>query len=288
MIRRVVICGGAGFIGTALRRQLESSGYDVTVISRNPGEGQLGWDQLSETLEGAFAVVNLAGRAINCVFTDQNKREILTSRVESTEKIAAAINQCLVKPKKWINASATGIYGDRGDEALNESSPSGDGFLPEICTAWENACLLSTAETQKAVIRIGVVLSSKGGILAKLIPYVKALLGGSAGHGNQWVSWIHLTDLIRLIMHMIEHDTPSVVSGSTQNPVQNRDLMSWLRGLYRRPWSPPVPAFILKLNGRLIGPDASLALDSCRVISAQLPDFQFVFPSLESIKRSDI
>lgn len=288
MKQRVVICGGSGFIGTALRRQLESAGYDVVIISRNPNPDELNWDQLPSALEGALAVVNLAGRSVNCIFTQANKKEILASRVETTAKVAGAIDHCIHKPKKWINASATGFYGDRGDEALHESSQAGTGFLPDICTAWEQACLNSDAETNKYVIRIGVVLSAQGGVLAKLIPYVKAFLGGSASTGNQWLSWIHLSDLARLVQHVIEQDTGPIVSGSTPNPVQNRDLMTWFRKAYGRPWSPPIPALILKVNGRLIGPDASLALDSYRVVPALLPDFQFNYPTLDSINRSDL
>jgi hypothetical protein len=235
-----------------------------------------------------LAIINLAGRSIACKFSAENKREILSSRLESARQVAEAIAQCHDKPKKWINASATGFYGDRGDEVLNEASTAGETFSAKTCIEWEEACLNSGASTEKIVVRIGVVLSAHGGVLSKLIPLVKAFLGGSARTGKQWISWIHLHDVVRIIQWTIEHETPSIVSASNHNPVQNDVFMRWLRSIYSRPWSPPVPALILTIVGKCIGPDASLVLDSYRVIPSTLPEFKFDYPTLDSIARKDL
>jgi uncharacterized protein (TIGR01777 family) len=288
MSSRIVICGGSGFIGSALRSQLKTAGYDVIIVSRQPKDGEIGWSQLAHSLEGAKAVINLSGRSIACKFSEANKREIRSSRIESAKQVADAIAQTEVKPEKWINASATGFYGNRGQEILTESSTRGSNFSSEVCVAWEDACLKAPVDIPKVVIRIGIVLSSHGGVLSKLVPLTKAFLGGTAGNGDQWISWIHLTDIVRIIVWTIKHDTPDIVSGSTHSPVQNRDFMTWLRRAYGRPWSPPVPAPLLNLVGKVVGPDASLVLDSYRVIPSTLSNFPFEFPTLSSISRSDL
>lgn len=285
---RIVICGGSGFIGTALSQHLLSAGYEVALVGRHPKPGEFGWAQLPEVLEGSLAVVNLAGRSIACKFSNENKKEILSSRLESARMVAEAIAKCSSKPRKWINASATGFYGDRGDEVLDETSEAGSTFSAETCVLWEKACLESAAETEKIALRIGVVLSAHGGVLSKLIPLVKAFLGGTASSGKQWISWIHLLDAVRMIQWVIEHDTPQIVSVSTRNPVQNDFFMKWLRTDYGRPWSPPVPAFALILVGKIIGPDASLVLDSYRVVPTSLPEFKFEYPTLVEIGKESL
>ena len=288
MSNRIVICGGSGFIGSALQAKLKSTGYEVIVVSRHPKGDEVGWEQLAESLEGAKAVVNLSGRSIACKFTVENKRQILTSRLESSQKVAEAIRQCTVKPEKWINSSATGFYGDRDHEILTEQSSRGSNFSSDVCVAWEDACLKSAVDIKKVVVRTGIVLSSQDGVLSNLVPLVKGFLGGTAGSGLQWISWIHINDIVEIYAWAIEHDTPEIVSGSTYAPVQNEHFMAWLRQAFRRPWSPPVPAFILKFVGKTIGPDASLVLDSYRVIPSTLTDFPFEFPTLDSIRRADL
>jgi uncharacterized protein (TIGR01777 family) len=285
---RIILCGGTGLIGSALAPELMASGYEVLIVTRSPKRGEYGWEQLPEILEGSLAVVNLSGRSIACKFTEQNRREILSSRIDTAKMVSDAISLCAVKPKKWINASATGFYGDRGDEVLTESSSPGTNFSAETCVAWEDACLKSSAETAKVVIRIGVVLSVKGGVLSKLVPLVRAFLGGSAGNGSQWISWIHLEDIVRMIQWTIEHATPQIVNGSNQKPIQNREFMAWLRRIYGRPWSPPVPGAVLNIIGKTLGPDSSLVLDSCRVVPSILSGFSFEHPTLDAIKASDL
>lgn len=288
MSKRIVLCGGTGLIGSALAPKLRSSGYEVLIVTRSPRGDEYGWDRLQEALEGSLAVVNLSGKSIACKFTEQNKRDILSSRIDTARMVSDSINLCVVKPKKWINASATGFYGDRGNEVLTECSSPGSNFSAETCVAWEEACLMSSAETEKVVIRIGVVLSVNGGVLSKLVPLVKAFLGGRAGNGNQWISWIHLEDIVRMIQWTFENATPQIVNGSNQKPIQNREFMAWLRRIYGRPWSPPVPAVVLNIIGKIVGPDSSLVLDSCRAVPSVLSGFSFEYPTLDAIKASEL
>ena len=288
MAKRVVICGGTGLIGSALHQQLEKAGYDVVIVSRHPKGDDVGWDQLASALDGAKAVINLAGRSIACKFSEENKRQILESRLESTKNIADAVNQCRTKPEKWINSSATGFYGDRGDEILTESSPPGKSFQSEVCIQWEAACLKSPAQIAKTVIRTGVVMSARGGVLKTLIPLTKMFAGGAAGSGKHWLPWIHIDDIVGIYCWAIDHDTPEILSGSAPEAVMNRDFMAWLRKIYNRPWSPPIPSFIIELEGKLIGPDSSLVLGSCRIAPTELRGYTFKFPTLESISQNDL
>ena len=288
MRKRIVITGGSELIGTALAKELQSADYEVVIISRHPKGDEVGWDQLASAIEGAKAVINLAGRSIACKFSEANKNEILRSRIESANQIAKAIEQCEVKPGKWINSSATGFYGDRGDEILSESSPPGNTFQTEVCIQWEDACLKSQVQTPKTVVRTGVVLSAYGGALPPLIRLTKMFVGGVAGNGQQWLPWIHLDDIVGIYCWAIENDTPEIIGGSTLEPVRNQDFSAWLRKTYHRPWSPPIPAFLITLVGKTLGPDASLVLDSTRVVPVTLTDFKFKFPTLDSISAGDL
>lgn len=275
-------------VGQMLTKRLIDAGYDVTIVSRKPKAGEFGWGDLASALEGSHAVVNLAGRPIACKFTEENRKAILDSRIESTTAISKALAKCSAKPTKWINASAVGYYGERGEERITESSPAGTGFMSEVCSQWEATCLEPDLAIERTVLRIGVVLSSHGGALEPLIRVTKLFLGGQAGNGQQWMSWIAVTDLARLIQYAIENETPSVINACAPAPVRNRDFMTWLRGELKRPWSPPVPAFILKIFGKVIGPDASLILTSCHAVSERLSGFEFDFPTLDKLKLSDI
>ena len=288
MTKRVVICGGSGLIGSALAENLTGAGYEVVIVSRHPEKREITWDQLPQALEGALAVVNLSGRNIACKFTPANKQAILSSRIDSAKKIAEAIAKCSVKPGKWINSSATGFYGNRDDELLNESSSPGKGFQAEVCIQWEDACLKSPVQVPKVVVRTGVVLTARGGVLRSLIPLVKGFNGGPAGNGKQWLPWIHIDDIVGIYRWAIENETPEIIGGSTLEPVRNRDFMAWLRKTYHRPWAPPIPRFMIMLVGKLIGPDASLVLDSCRIIPSTIAEFKFKFPTLESIEDADL
>lgn len=291
---KVIIAGGTGLIGSALSAELRRRGLEVKLLSRTPGEGRLLWDGVhsgdwAEELIDAKAVVNLAGSPIAVKFTAENRRELLTSRLDPTGAVGNAIQTvCLKsKPPHWINASAIGFYGDRGAEICDESSAVGTGFLPTICRHWEAACLDHPVNCPKTIVRIGVALSTEGGAFAKLSGLTRAFLGGQTGDGTQYMSWVHLDDLVHLFCWIIESGRAGIFNGTAPEPCTNQKLMSELREGEHRPWSPPVPAVMLKIMGSTIGPDASLVLDSTRAVptAALAGGFQFNFATIEAAMK---
>jgi hypothetical protein len=202
---RIILAGGSGFIGRHLAHRFSSGGHEVIVLSRSNRPMQDAtvavWSgetvgQWSNLLEGADAVINLSGESVTQKWTAENKRKILDSRVKTTLTIGKAIHNCRLRPKVWINASATGYYGDQGDEIMDETSPAGEGFLAETCVAWERAQdSADTPGVRKVKLRTGIALGKGGGAFAELRKYTNLFLGGSQGDGRQWMSWIHIDDL---------------------------------------------------------------------------------------------
>lgn len=296
-VPRLVIAGGTGFIGTAIRKLFEAEGYEVVVLSRSrkmqkefktsvwDGENLGEW---AGFLDGAVAVINLAGEPATLLWTEENKKKILDSRTKSTAVIGKAIRACSSPPKVWINASGVGYYGDCGDRELDESSPAGEGFLAETCLLWERAQEESeTPATRKVRIRIGAALGRDGGAYVELAKVTKRFLGGAQGSGNQWMSWIHVEDLAKLFHWAVESDHQGAVNGVGPEPVRNKELMAALRRSLNRPWSPPAPAFAVKIVARLMGKQVDPVLDSQRAKSSVLvkSGFQYNFPALESALR---
>ncbi len=291
---RVVIAGGSGFIGQALAREFREHGYDVAILSRS-GEGETTqWDGESVgdwagLLNQAKAVINLAGESVMLRWTEENKRKILESRVKSTEAIGKAIRTCAIPPEVWVNASAIGYYGDRGDEELDEDSSAGEDFLPETCLAWERAQDASeTPTTRKAKVRVGVVLGRNGGAYEELAKVTKRFLGGAQGSGKQWISWIHLEDLAGIFRWAVESDHVGAVNGVGLHPVRNRELMAAMRETFGKPWSPPAPAFVLKLAGAFMGVQTDVLLQGQRVKSRVLAEagFEYRHPELRGALKS--
>ncbi len=301
---RVVIAGGSGFIGTALTRALLDSGREVVVLSRS-GKAPKGargavWDGRSvgawaDELEDAEAVVNLAGTPINCKWTNLARVQISSSRVGSSLLVGRAAAMCKNPPRVWINASAVGVYGNSGgaeldetavganQEAVENAEDHGQFFLAQVCRTWEQAVdQADTPSTRKVKLRIGFVLARDGGALPVLVKLTKAFFGGAAGNGRQYVSWIHIDDLVRLTLWLIESEIEGPVNATAPNPVTNAELMAALRKQLGRPWSPPVPAPVLRLVGKTVGPDASLVLEGQRVVPKKALDggFSFRFPEL--------
>ena len=287
---KILIAGGTGLIGGALSTELRRRGNEVLLLSRNAGEGRLVWDgvhsgEWADALVDCQAVVNLAGSPISVKFTDENRKQIISSRLNPTGAIGDAIQTTCLKitPPQWINASAIGFYGNRGSEICVETSERGAGFLPTVCDQWESACLEHPVNCAKTIVRIGVVLSRDGGALPKLETLAKAFLGGQIGDGRQIVSWIHIDDLVNLFCWLIEGSKAGIYNGTAPNPASNGEIMSELRSVVHRPWSPPVPSALLSVVGATFGPDASLLLDSTRAIpqAALEQGFAFEFPAIQ-------
>ncbi len=295
----IVIAGGSGFIGNALARKFVAQGRPVFVLTRRPrerndGVREIRWDgekpgEWGKCLAGAAAVINLTGRSINCRHTSENLREIIRSRVDSGKAIAAAMAQSPTPPPVWVQASATGFYGDTGDRRCAESAPHGRDRLAEVCQEWETAFTSAPLPaTRRVVLRIGFVLGRESGALPVLARLTRLFLGGSAGSGRQYLSWIHLADVVRMFAAAV--DNPALTgtyNAVAPAPVTNAEFMSELRHVLHRPWSPPAPALAVKLGARLMGTEGSLALISQRCSAQKILDagFRFEFPELAPALR---
>ncbi len=296
----VVIAGGSGFIGRHLARRLRERGHPVSILTRSAraagadGVVYAVWDgktvgAWAAALDGAHAVFNLAGRNVNCRFTDENVRAIVASRVDAINAIAAAIARCGRPPAVWINAGGTEIYGDRGDEVLTEDSPPGPGVLADVCLRWESAFLDAPApDVRKVFLRIGLVLGEEG-VLSVLGRITRLFLGGAAGSGRQYMSWIHRDDMVSLMLWALDNSAAQgVYNGVSPSPVTNAEFMRALRKALRRPWSPSAPVFALKLGAKVLGVEPALILEGNRVLPAraQREGFRFAYPQLEAALAS--
>jgi uncharacterized protein (TIGR01777 family) len=296
---KVILAGGSGFLGQALGRRLAAEGWDVVVLSRTPRVEapfrEVGWD--AETagpwvaeLEGAAALVNFAGRSINCVHTLENSRTILESRLNSVNALGQGWTSVKNPPAVWIQCSATGFYGDTGDRICDESAPPGSEFLAEVCRRWEETFhALDLPGVRRVVLRLGVVLDAKQGALPPLIQLTQRFLGGAAGSGRQYFSWIHRDDLVAVFQSALSRSELSgTYNACAPEPVANGVLMRELRAVLRRPWSPPVPSFAVRLAaGPLMGVDPDLALHGQRAVPTRLQTagFAFAHPTVDAALR---
>lgn len=289
MSGRIIVAGGSGFIGRALVKELKSAGYNPQVLGRGKS-ADIQWDARtlgpwSEHISGAAAVINLVGENVAQPWTPDTKRRIVESRVDATRVLRQAIEQAQNPPASWVQGSAVGFYGDRGDEILTENSEPGpaDQFLVDTCLKWEpEASSATLVNTQVSLIRTGFVIGNDGGAFPLLAKLTRSFLGGAVGSGKQWVPWIHVQDIARLMVWAIGREGP--FNGVAPNPVTNADMMATLRKVSGRPWSPPAPSFGLSLFKALGGPEPTVALVSSRVqpMRALKEGFQFHFNDLES------
>lgn len=281
----VAIAGSSGLIGSALVIELEAAGHRVMRLVRpdTAGEG-ISWDPAAgsidaSALEGVDAVINLAGRSIGeRRWSKREKRLLVDSRLDSTALLAETVASMATPPSVLLNASAIGIYGDRGDQELDESSPPGSGFLADLTARWEAATQPATAAGVRVVhLRTGIVLSTQGGALGRMLaPFgprwlspFRWGLGGRVGNGRQVWSWISLTDQVRAIVHLLTSELDGPVNLTGPAPVTNRDFTKALGSALRRPTVLWIPGFVLKL---VLGSELAnaLVLDSARVLPARL------------------
>lgn len=295
----VVVGGASGLIGTALVAALEQHGRHVRRLVRpgaqtraqagpRTGPDTIAWDPAAGTidagaLEGAGAVVNLAGKAVGPHrWTDAHETEVLESRTRSTSLLARTIAGLAHPPSVLVNASASGYYGNRGDEVLTEESPSGAGFLAEVCRAWEAATVpASEAGIRVAMLRTGLVLSAAGGALGRMLPLFKLGLGGRIGPGTQWWSWIDLEDEIGAIVHLLTTEgAAGPFNLAAPNPVTNAEFTALLAKALGRPAALAVPKIVLRTA--LGGFADEALLSSQRLQPQKLIDsgYQFLSPDL--------
>ncbi len=286
---KVIIAGGSGLVGTGLSGFLKENGYDVTILSRSENNADKKsydyrqWDgctlgEWTECLDGALAVINLAGRNVNCRLTKENRQRIFESRISSTKTLIDAARKCSDPPSVFIQASAVGYYGNI-KSVCDENSPAGNGFLADVCRQWEMGLnSVSLPGTRKVIARLGVVLSSDGGAFPLLKRLVSSFMGGYAGSGSQYISWIHEDDVNRVFKTMIEDSImDGIYNVVSPVPLTNADFMKTLRAAMSRPWSPPVPALFIKLGAFLFGSNAGLVLGGQNTVPLRLMDKGFEF-----------
>jgi uncharacterized protein (TIGR01777 family) len=286
---RVAIIGVTGFIGRGLPALLAAEGFACTGVSRSGGGELDGIDrwQTPDALDlpDHHAVINLAGESIDRRWTVENRRRFHESRVGVTQRIVETLRSLPAegRPKVLVNASAVGIYGDRGDELLTESSAEGDGYLVELCHEWEAAAIAAEALGVRVVRpRIGVVLGRGGPAFEKLRLVFKAGLGGRLGSGLQWMPWIHLADLRAALVHaVVSESLTGPANCAAPQPERNRDFTRKFAGALNRPALLPVPGFALKLA---LGGFGGALLAGQRALPAALQEdgFRFRYPTLES------
>jgi uncharacterized protein (TIGR01777 family) len=302
--KKVVIPGGSGFLGRILAPWFARRGWTAVVLSRGDsvpvnGVRSVKWDGQSlgdwaGELEQAAAVVNLAGRSVNCRYHRRNREKILRSRVASTRILGEAIARCASPPPVWLNSSTATIYKHSLDRAMDEATgqiaanpEAKDAFSIDVATAWERSLDQAlTPRTRKIAMRTAMVLASgKGGVFDVLHRLVRLRLGGAMGSGRQFVSWIHGEDFCRAVEWLIAHDeVGGVVNLAAPNPISNRDMMRVLRRLCGAGLGLPATRWMLEVGAVFLRTETELVIKSRRVVPGCLvaAGFQFQFPDIES------
>jgi len=279
------ITGAGGFIGKAIIDSALRRGHEVIAFTRRPQRSIPGCTMREFSLErppdvsGCDAIIHLAGEPVVGLWTAAKKRRIVESRVQGTRRIVEAIATSAQKPEVLVSGSAIGIYGDAGDRELTEESPRGTGFLADTVAAWE-AEALKLEGVRTVLLRTSLVLGRGGGALRPMEPIFRAALGGPFGDGQQWMSWIHLEDEVRLALFAVENlDLHGPLNAATPWPARNTDFTQTLAKVVHRPAIFRVPAFAL----RALGEFSHELLDSKRVLPAAALEhgFGFRFPELE-------
>ncbi|MCD1259018.1 TIGR01777 family protein [Paenibacillus athensensis] len=285
----IAITGGTGFIGGHLADFWRAAGHRVVIVSRHPGRAQesdvLTWAQLHEQpelLDGVEAIVNLAGSSINKRWTAEAKRVILESRLDAARRVAELVERLAVKPRVVLNASGMSIYGTSETQSFDETSPPRiTDFLASVVEEWERAADRIPVD-RLVKIRVGLVLDGREGAFPKMaLPY-KLGVGGRVGSGRQWLSWIHIADMVRLIDFCLQHDDMAgAVNATAPHPVTNAAFGAALAKAMRRPNLFPVPAWVMRLA---FGELAILLLEGQRVLPRALLEhgFEFRYPQLEA------
>lgn len=295
---KILITGATGFIGRHLSVELSKRGHGILVISRNAKRAKKILPFVSEVIEGDLnngvvlgasldsvdAVIHLAGESVVAGrWSAKAKKNIYDSRVIGTRNLVRS----LPAVKVFVAASAVGVYGNRNDESLNETSALGEGFLASVCKEWEaEAHKISLQGTRLVLLRTGVVLSYQGGALAKMLPAFRMGLGGALGSGKQWMSWVHLEDLINMFVWAIEGDVSGIYNAVAPHPVRNIDFSKMLANSLGIWLGPSVPAFLLKI---IFGEAAAeVLLSSQKVEPARLKSdgFKFKYEYLQDALNS--
>ncbi|MEM7330509.1 MAG: TIGR01777 family oxidoreductase [Chloroflexota bacterium] len=297
---RVIVTGGTGLIGSKLVDKLVQKNYEVVVLSRNPqkypaknnvqyekwdAKTAAGWGQLAD---GAHAIINLAGESIGGEgfppprWTQERKDRILQSRLGAGHAVVEAIQNAEQKPKYLLQASAIGFYGDRGSETLTESSSVGSGFLADVVKEWEaSTASVEEAGVRRVSMRIGIVYTLEGGALPATILPFRLFAGGPLGNGRQYISWVHVDDVVNAMMFLLENENASgPINITGPEPLTNAQMAKVIGKVMKRPSFFPAPGFALKLA---LGETSNLVLHGQKVLPTKLTElgFQFEYKTAE-------
>lgn len=275
---KVVLGGGSGYVGRALIASLLADGHEVVVVSRNR-PGAVSWDGVGDAVDGADAVVNLAGTPIGSLrWTSGRKQSILSSRVETTRALARAIEAAKRRPAVFVTASGIDYAGDTGDAIVDESAPPGDSFLARVSVAWEAAA--AEAPVRHVAVRTSLVIGRGAEAVQLMALPFRLFVGGRAGDGRQWFPWVHIDDLVRI--YRLAIDDPKLagpLDAVAPEQLRQRDAAREFGAVLHRPALAPAPAFALRL---LLGEQADLLLHGQRAVSTKLGGFEFRYRGLRA------
>ncbi|MFT6638921.1 MAG: hypothetical protein ACJAYP_001509 [Flavobacterium sp.] len=292
---KIIIAAGTGFLGQVLVNHFKNKFEEIVILTRGKSKSKdnikyVHWDAKTLTgweteLENADALINLAGKSVDCRYTEKNRQEILASRIDSTAILNLAVLSCTNPPKHWLNSSTATIYRHSEDQQMREESGEiGDDFSMNVAKAWEQTFFeVPTKNTLKTALRTSIVLGKNGGAFIPLKRLAQFGLGGKQGNGNQFVSWIHEYDFVRATEFIIEKEMVGTVNVVAPNPIRNKNFMKQLRKTIGIPIGLPTPLLLLKLGARIIGTEPELVMKSRNVIPERLlqKDFKFEFDTLD-------
>jgi hypothetical protein len=306
MNSRIILAGGSGFLGTELARMFAKAGHEVIVLTRSPddrvtGAKEVFWDaknlgEWAALVDGADAVVNFTGKSVDCRYTQNNRRAIIASRVDSTRAVGQAIVRCSKPPHIWLNASSATIYKHQFDHAADESGETGatpeakDEFSIDVIRQWENALNEAiTPTTRKVALRISMVFGTGAGVFPVLRRLARFGLGGKMADGKQYVSWIHEEDFCRAVEWLMAHEELSgPINLAAPNPLTNAEMMRLVRKTCGAPFGLPATRWMLEFGAFFLRTETELIIKSRRVVPGKLlaSGFQFHFPQLEDALRN--
>ena len=294
---KIIIAGGSGFLGKALENYFTERHHEVWILTRNPKrKNEISWDaktlgSWTNALEDAEVLINMTGKSVDCRYNDDNKAEILRSRIDSTNVLQEAIDLCKNPPKIWLNSSSASTYIHAETLLMTEHEGIiGDDFSMNVCKAWEKAFFAKTnPNIRKVALRTSIVLGKVGGAFPKLKTIVRLGCGGQQGRGNQKVSWIHIEDFCQAIYFIIQDEKiEGAINITSPQPIGNKNFMKILRKEMHIPFGIPSPKFLLEFSSIFLQTETELLLKSRNVYPQRLLDFgfEFKYKSLEEAFES--